>query len=166
MILEKAREGELSLYMEILEGARAFQREQGFVQWPDNYPDAEDVLEDIAAQNGFALKQDDQVAGYLYIGFDGDPAYPEIKGAWRYDEPYAVVHRIAIGTAFRGQNLADQAFRLVEDYCKAHGIYNLRIDMDEQNKRMRHILEKNGFDCCGTVVQGNGDRLAFDKWLG
>ena len=90
----------------------------------------------------------------------------EIKGAWRYDEPYAVVHRIAIGTAFRGQNLADQAFRLVEDYCKAHGVYNLRIDTDEQNKRMRHILEKNGFVCCGTVVQGGGDRLAFDKWLG
>ena len=166
MILEKAREGELSLYMEILEGARAFQREQGFVQWPDNYPDAEDVLEDIATQKGFALKQDDQVAGYLYIGFDGDPAYPEIKGAWRYNEPYVVVHRIAIGAAFRGQNLADQAFRLVEDYCKAHGVYNLRIDTDKQNKRMRHILEKNGFVCCGTVVQGNGDRLAFDKWLG
>ena len=55
--------------MEILEGAGAFQREQGFVQWPDN-------------------------------GFDGAPAYPEIKGAWWYDEPCAVVHRIAIGAAF------------------------------------------------------------------
>ena len=70
------------------------------MQWPDNYLAAEDVPEDIATQKGVALKQDDSVAGYLYIGFDGNPAYPEIKGAWRYDEPYAVVHRIAIGAAF------------------------------------------------------------------
>lgn len=166
MILETAQEKDLSLYMEILENARLFQRAQGFVQWPDNYPAAENVLADIREGKGFALKQDGLVAGYLYIGFDGDPAYPAIKGAWRYDAPYAVVHRIAIGGAFRGQNLADEAFRLVEDYCKAHGMYNLRIDTDEQNKRMRHILEKNGFVCCGTVIQGGGDRLAFDKWLG
>ena len=165
MILEAARETEISLYIAILENARDFQREQGFVQWPDNYPAAEDVRKDIAEGKGFALKIGEQVAGYLYIGFDGDPAYPAIKGAWRYDAPYAVVHRIAIGSAFRGQNLADRAFRLVENYCKAHGVYNLRIDTDEQNKRMRHILEKNGFVCCGTVIQGGGDRLAFDKWL-
>lgn len=166
MTLEIARESELSLYVKILEDARDFQRAQGFVQWPDDYPAAEDLLADIAEGKGFALKADGEVAGYLYIGFDGDPAYPEIKGAWRYDEPYAVVHRIGIGSAFRGKHLADSAFRLVEDYCKAHGVCNLRIDTDEQNRRMRHILEKNGFVCCGTVVQGGGDRLAFDKRLG
>ena len=33
-------------------------------------------------------------------------------------------------------------------------------------KELAQYEEKNGFVCCGTVVEGGGDRLAFDKWLG
>jgi hypothetical protein len=28
---------------------------------------------------------------------------------------------------------------------------------------MQHVLEKNGFVYCGTVIQGNGDRMAYEK---
>lgn len=161
--LEKAKRENIPAYVEILSSARDFQREQGFVQWPDGYPDEREVISDIEEGVGFALMVDDKIAGYMYIGFDGDPAYPKIKGAWHYDEPYAVIHRVAIGSGFRGMGLADRAFTLAEKYCEENGFFNIRIDTDEANKRMRHILLKNGFSYCGTVIQGNGDRMAFDK---
>lgn len=152
-------------YLEILNSGREFQRAQGFIQWPDGYPAREDIQEDILSHKGYALTAGDAIAGYLYLGFDGDPAYPQIKGAWHYDAPYAVIHRIAIGEEFRGQGLADIAFRLAETICLKKGVFVLRIDTDGENKRMQHILNKNGFSYCGTVVQGGGDRLAFDKKL-
>lgn len=161
--LTLAQPEEFSQCMDILHGGREFQRSQGFVQWPDGYPDEDTVRADIENGVGYVLKVDGDIAAYLYIGFDGDPAYPDIKGAWRYAEPYAVVHRIAIGEAFRGQGMASVVFQMVEKFAAEHGVYVLRIDTDEQNKRMQHVLEKNGFACCGTVVQGGGDRLAFDK---
>lgn len=152
--------------MAILNAGREFQRQQGFVQWPDGYPDEESVREDIRTGKGFVLKADNTVAAYLYIGFDGDPAYPAIKGAWHHEEPYAVIHRMAISPTFRGQGLTDVVFRLAEKFCAKQGAATLRIDTDGQNKRMQHVLTKNGFVYCGTVIQGGGDRLAFDKKLG
>lgn len=149
--------------MDILNAGREFQRAQGFVQWPDGYPDEESIRGDIRDGLGYVLKVDGTVAAYMYIGFDGDPSYPEIKGAWNHDGPYAVVHRIAIAQEFRGMGLASIAFQLVEKLCLERDFHILRIDTDGENKRMQHVLTKNGFICCGTVVQGNGDRLAFEK---
>ena len=151
--------------MDILNTGREFQREQGFIQWPDGYPDEESVLGDLRNGLGYVLKVDGVIAAYMYIGFDGDPAYPEIKGAWKHDGPYAVVHRIAIAPEFRGLGLGSVTFQLVEAFCKSKGFDILRIDTDGENKRMQHVLEKNGFVYCGTVIQGNGDRLAFEKKL-
>ena len=163
--LRQATMADASTAVDILHSARDFQREQGFVQWPDGYPDHTDVQNDIEEGNGYVLLVDEQIAGYMYIGFDGDPAYPQVKGAWHSDLPYAVVHRMGIGGDFRGKGLADKAFSLVAHFCLDRGIFNLRIDTDEANKRMQHILKKNGFSYCGTVIQGNGDRMAFDKIL-
>lgn len=151
--------------MDILNDGREFQREQGFVQWEDGYPDEGSVLGDLQNGLGYVVKVDGVIAAYMYIGFDGDPSYPEIKGAWNYDEPYAVVHRIAIGAEFRGQGLGSTTFRLVEDFCKSKGFYLLRIDTHRENKRMQHVLEKNGFQYCGTVIQNGGDRMAYEKKL-
>ena len=109
-------------YLEILNSGRDFQRKQGFIQWPDGYPAREDLEADILSGKGYALMAGDVIAGYLYLGFDGDPAYPRIKGAWHYDAPYAVIHRIAIGEGYRGQGLADVALRFAETICMENGI--------------------------------------------
>lgn len=163
--LTLAKWEEVTACVEILTAGRNFQREQGFVQWPDGYPGKEEVEEDIRTGKGFVAKEDGVIAAYLYIGFDGDPAYPAIKGAWHLDAPYGVIHRIAVAPAFRGKGLVGQIFRLAEEHCIRNSFFNLRIDTDEANLRMRHILQKNGFSYCGTVIQGGGDRLAFDKQL-
>ena len=163
--LTLAQPGDFRRCMDILNAGREFQREQGFIQWPDGYPDEESVRGDLRDGLGYVLKVDGVIAAYMYIGFDGDPAYPEIRGAWKHDGDYAVVHRIAVADEFRGMGLASITFGLVEEFCKSKGFCILRIDTDDANKRMQHVLTKNGFSYCGTVIQGGGDRLAFEKKL-
>ena len=58
--------------MDILNAGREFQRQQGFIQWPDGYPDEESVRSDLRDGLGYVLKVDDVIAAYMYIGFDGD----------------------------------------------------------------------------------------------
>lgn len=163
--LVQAQEEEISQCFEILNSARAFQREQGFVQWPDGYPPRSAIEEDVRSGKGYVVKADGQIACYMCIGLDGDPAYPAIKGAWHSDRPYVVIHRLAMAPQFRNRGLSSRIFQLIEEFCNTAGISNLRIDTDEKNARMRYILEKNGFYYCGTVIQGGGDRFAFDKLL-
>ena len=161
--LTPARWEDIPLYMQILDQGRRFQRAQGFVQWPDGCPRQELVEEDIRNGDGYAILADGELAGYFCLCFDGDPAYPAIVGAWRYEESYAVVHRIAISDAFRGQGLSGEVFHLIGELAKVRGVHVLRIDTHEDNLRMRHLVQKNGFAYCGTVIQSDGLRLAFDK---
>ena len=161
--LTPARWEEVADVMAILRDGRAFQRQQGFVQWDDTHPTQEAVEEDIRRGEGYALRVDGALAGYLCLSFDGDPAYPAIVGAWRLDGPYAVIHRMAIGEAYRGRGLTGAVFHLAGEIARQRGVDVLRIDTHEDNLRMRHVLQKHGFTCCGTVIQNGGDRLAFDK---
>ena len=163
--LRRACRAELPLCLEILSSGREFQRQQGFVQWADGYPDSATVEKDLAAGDGWLLCVDGQPAGYFYLGFEGDPSYPLIRGAWHFEGAYGVVHRIAISDAFRGLGLTEEAFRLIGELAISRGVEILRIDTLQANERMRHVLQKNGFAYCGTVIQNGGDRMAFDKKL-
>ena len=163
--LVPATQEDLPVCMEILDSGRAFQRQQGFIQWRDGYPAAADVQSDIVSGGAYLLKADDSPAAYVYIGFDGDPAYPAIEGKWRFDEPYGVLHRVAISASCRGTGLSEVLFRLAGALVKSRGFGILRIDTHKDNARMRHILAKNGFTYCGYVLQNGDLRLAYDKKL-
>ncbi|MCD7807662.1 MAG: GNAT family N-acetyltransferase [Lachnospiraceae bacterium] len=165
MTLEKAGFEDAGICMDILSGGRDFQREQGFVQWKDNYPNIASVREDIAFGKGFVLKADGKIAAYLYIGFDGEPAYDLIRGAWRTKEPYAVIHRVAFDRQYRGMGLSKAMFELAEELILARGFENVRMDTHHENRRMQHVLEKNGFELCGEVSLRGEPRLAYDKIL-
>ena len=102
--------------------------------------------------------------GYLCLDFDGEPAYTGItEGNWRWEEPYGVVHRLALNRAGRGRGLSSRVFTLVEERCREQGISCLRADTDPENARMQHILEKVGFEKRGIIIfQGSG-KFAYEK---
>ena len=78
--LELALQQELEVCSEIIKEGREFQKEQGFVQWTDDYPSKETIQSDIESGKGYIVKADGQIAGYLCIDFSGEPAYEAIEG--------------------------------------------------------------------------------------
>lgn len=163
--LEQAKMEEFEEYLAIIEDAKKFQREQGFIQWTDDYPNRATILEDLHLGKGYALKVDGKVAGYVYVDFDGEPVYEEIEGEWRTQEPYVAVHRLALSREFRGLGLSTAVFGLVEELCKGKPVKSMRMDTDPCNKRMQHVLQKNGFVLCGKIIFQGSEKLAFDKVL-
>lgn len=164
--LELAQAGDAELCYGLIDEGRRFQQKQGFVQWTEDYPNLNTVREDVRKEKGYVVKVDGRIAGYMCIDFDGEPAYENIQGSWRTEEPYAVVHRMAFSGEFRGTGLADITFGLIKELCLAKGIKSIRVDTDFPNKRMQHILEKNGFQNCGVIVFQGGEKLAYDQTLG
>ena len=162
--LTKAMPGDEALCMEIIADGRQFQQEQGFVQWTEAYPALPDIAEDIETQRAYLLREDGEVLGYLCLDFDGEPAYDAITGgSWLCDEPYGVVHRLALNRAGRRRGLSSRVFALVEERCREQGIRCLRADTDPENARMQHILEKVGFEKRGIIIfQGSG-KFAYEK---
>ena len=164
-ILESAKNSDIDVCWDILADGRRFQREQGFVQWTDDYPNRDTVKDDILSQKGYVLKVDGAIAGYMCIDFSGEPAYESINGSWRSEKTYAVIHRMAFCKSFCGKGLSESAFSLAEKLCIEQGVDYLRIDTAYPNKRMQHILEKNGFKYCGVIKYQGSERLAYDKFL-
>ena len=163
--LELALAEELEIYTRIIDAGRAFQQEQGFVQWTEDYPTAAILQQDIQHSKGYVVRVDGTVAGYMCIDFDGEPAYAHIEGAWQTPDSYAVVHRMALDPAFRGIGLTGTVFALIEALCREKGIPSIRVDTDFPNKRMQHILEKYGFVQRGVIYFQGGGKLAYDKMV-
>lgn len=161
--LELAQLDDLNVCNEIINMGKEFQKEQGFTQWTDHYPNIETIKQDIQNQKGYVLKVENIIAGYMCVDFDGEPAYNKIHGKWNTKEPYAVVHRMAFSKEFRGMGLSEITFCLIEKLCLSKGIKSIRIDTDIYNKRMQYILGKCGFSKCGTIVFQGSDKLAYDK---
>ncbi len=158
-----AAENETELCMSFIDDARAHQREQGFLQWTDTSPNIGHVIDDIAHERGYLLTYHGKPFGYFCLSFDGEPVYAGLEGQWLSDGDYAVIHRLAFGKAARGKGVSKNVFRFSEEVCRARGIHSLRIDTHEDNKKMRHIIEREGFTYCGTVYYHGSPRMSFEK---
>ena len=163
--LTKAQPGELAVCIDIIREGRAFQQEQGFIQWTEEYPSPALIESDIREGGGHLFRIDGEPAAYMFLAFDGDPAYSEATCSWRRDVPYVVVHRIALARRFAGCGLSPAVFDSIRALCREKGISCIRIDTDSRNKRMQHVLEKCGFVRCGTVLFEGDPKLTYDNFF-
>ena len=157
--IREASFDDLPRILEIYAEAREFMRQTGNPnQWWDHHPAESILLEDIPKGQLYVCEDAGRI-GAVFAYMQGvDPTYLEIEGpGWLNDEPYGVIHRIAV--AHRGQGLIADIFDWAMAQCS-----NLRIDTHVDNRPMRRALEKYGFTYCGIIHIFNGDeRIAFHK---
>lgn len=159
MNIRQANEGDFENICAVFEFAKRYMRENGNLkQWADGYPYPETIHKDISEGICYVCEDNEEIIGVFTL-FDGpDPYYGKIMGKqWLNDNPYGVVHRIAV-LRNRG-GVASECFSFCEEKYT-----DLRIDTHEDNTPMRNFLTKRGFVQCGTVFIENGEeRIAFHK---
>ena len=84
-----------------------------------------------------------------------DPTYSYIEGSWQNEDPYYVIHRIAVPSP--GNNLASRMFDWAFENISSQGVSCIRIDTHRDNCIMKHVLTKYGFRECGVIYLANGD---------
>ena len=94
-----------------------------------------------------------------------EPTYKEIKGAWLNNEPYTVIHRMAVGEKGRGKGIASYIMDQAEEISMENSIFSIRVDTNFDNYVMKHILEKKNYAYCGIIQVRDGEREAFQKNL-
>lgn len=157
--IRPAEFADLPRILEIYAEAREFMRQNGNPnQWWDYHPTESILRDDIPKRQLYVCEQDGDI-GAVFAYIQGtDPTYIHIvDGQWLNDEPYGVIHRIAVSD--RGRGLIAQCFDWALAQCS-----NLRIDTHRDNAPMQRALEKYGFQYCGVIHIFNGDeRIAFHK---
>ena len=145
--------------LRIYEAARAFMRANGnLVQWAGSYPGADVLAEDIACGRLFVVDENGHLGGCFMLAAGPDDTYAKIyDGAWGYDKPYGVIHRIASDGTFKGVLAQAVTFG-------AARFDHLRIDTHEKNLPMQKALAKQGFTYRGVIYIHDGTpRMAYDK---
>lgn len=159
MEIRKTEFADLPRIMEIYADARAYMRNHGNVtQWAGGYPSEERIREDIMAGESHVCVEAGEILGVFCFFTHRDPTYDVIyEGSWLNDEPYGVIHRIAVAKHRRG--VASFCYEFALSKCP-----NLRIDTHRDNIPMQNSLIKNGFERCGIIHLQNGNpRIAFQK---
>ncbi|MCI1858907.1 MAG: GNAT family N-acetyltransferase [Sporolactobacillus sp.] len=167
VVFRRTHEADVDRVMEIIAQAQRFFQARKIDQWQNGYPNPQSIISDIRNGYGYVLEKAGRIVATAAISFDGEPTYRRIvDGRWSTDEPYAVVHRIAVESSEKGAGLASTIMKQVETMCRKKGISTIRIDTHRDNRPMQRVLEKNHFRCCGIIFLADGsERLAFDKRL-
>lgn len=158
MNIRKATKDDLNRILSIYENARSFMADSGNPdQWGNAYPPQEQVEADIASGDFYVCEADGCIHAAFWFAIGEDPTYGVIDGAWKNDEPYAVLHRVASSGAKRG--MMDVIVRWASEKAS-----NLRADTHEKNLPMQRALERNGFERCGIIyVRPGAPRIAYHK---
>ena len=145
LFIQPAKMSDIKSIMPIFDCARRFMSGTGNPkQWETGYPSKEIIECDIQNGNLYTIVDGDEIHGVFALIAGIEPTYSFIDGTWLNDEPYAVIHRLASNGKTKG------IFDTAAGYAKL--LYeNLRIDTHEDNKIMRHLIEKNKFQFCGTI---------------
>lgn len=147
----------------IFDAARAYMRKNGnMTQWTGGYPSEKVIMEDILAGHFHLVCRglDGEVAGCFCFRPSPEPNYSVIEGGqWLDDGPYWVVHRLASDGSLR--NVGETVLGWCMERCG-----NLRVDTHADNATMLSLLERLGFERCGTIyVEDGTPRTAFQKVL-
>ena len=155
--IRRATGADLEAVMGIYDAARAFMRAHGnAVQWPDHYPTRVDAECDLALGALWVLDEGSGPVGCMSVFDRPDRTYADIQGEpWLNDDPYWVMHRLAVAESGHGRGSA-----LLAWLCDRHD--NVRADTHELNAPMRRALERAGFVRRGTILCDDGTpRIAY-----
>ena len=165
MIIRFAEKKDIDRIMQIIADARESIGRLGIDQWQYGYPTRDIVKEDIMLERSFVVIENDEICATFALMLHGEPTYKKIYcGAWISDGEYLALHRIAIESSYKGKGIAEQIVKFICNFADERGYLSVRVDTHQGNIPMRKMLEKNGFEYCGTIHLLDGqERVAYER---
>lgn len=166
MTIRKATTADIDAIMACIADAQLLLKSCGVDQWQDGYPTAEIISSDIACGESFVVTEGEDIVATAVISFAGEPTYKTIEGEWKNNNPYAVIHRLAVRSTSRGKGYAKAIFSYAEQLCADGRITDLRVDTHADNRIMHRLLVELGYKYCGVITLLSGSkRIALQKSL-
>lgn len=165
MNFRKSIKSDVNNIMHIIKQAQDYFKENKIDQWQNNYPNNETIENDINKNESYILEEDGVLFATAAISFNEERTYDVIyDGNWLSNDKYAVVHRIAVSSNYKGRGVSGELFKDLEKICKDNNVSSIKIDTHKDNKSMQRFLEKSGFKYCGVILLSDeSERIAFEK---
>ena len=128
--------------MEIIEQAKRQMWREGKDQWTAAYPARGNIDADIQQGAAHVMLHAGHIVAYGAVVLTGEPVYEEIRGQWLTNQPYVVLHRLAVADEAKGHGVGAWFMHGVERVAAAAGVHSFRVDTNHDNRRMLRLLDK------------------------
>lgn len=158
LAIRPAQAGDLAAIRQVYAAARRFMVENGNPsQWGDGFPPQELLETDLREGRLYVMMQGERVCAAFVLALGEDPTYREIEqGEWLSDSRYGTIHRLASDGSCQG------VFERCVAFCREQWPH-LRVDTHQDNRVMRHLIERAGFRRCGIIHVADGSpRIAYE----
>lgn len=163
LIIKKAAREDLPAIVDLFQRVITGMRTQGIDQWDEIYPGLDTHRQDIASGSQYICLLQGTLAAAFVLNRDYDPQYAQ--GKWRYDVPFAVVHRLCVDPELQGLGLGKKTMLSIEGLVKEQGIVSIRLDAFSQNPAALKLYEALGFERAGTINFSKGSLILYEKLL-
>ncbi|MGD9604917.1 MAG: N-acetyltransferase family protein [Bacilli bacterium] len=140
--------------LKIIADAKALLKSKHSLQWQDDdgYPNGETFLDDIQTNSLYVACDQGRLVAVCALGRFGEPTYNVIyDGQWLNNEPFYVVHRLAVKKEAYGQGWAKKLMKKMEEICLDEGVKNIRCDTTFENEPMNQLLINLDYQYCGII---------------
>ncbi|MBL4702970.1 MAG: GNAT family N-acetyltransferase [Flavobacteriales bacterium] len=125
-----------------------FMREQGIYQWDANYPNTNEIRENITQSEVWIFKIGHTIVGTITLNEFQSPEYMEIP--WRHHS-FLVVHRLAVLPTSQGKGIARILMDHAEQLCISNGKKSIRLDTYSLNPRNLKFYTNRNYQHLGNV---------------
>ena len=149
-MVRQAVGGDLPRIMEIVRGAILGMQAEGSDQWSEEYPRQADFEDDIREGTLFVdVGEDGRPRGVVCLNFGEPEQYKAVE--WSKNAKAVIIHRMAVGSAYRGQGVAARFMDFAEDQARKLGLNYIRSDTYSLNLRMNAIFKKWNYSPRGNI---------------
>ena len=152
MRVEEAAREDLPAVREAYAHARAIQREQGAILWPE-FTDAS-ILAEIESGRLLRVMDGDALVGVFSVAYEDEAIWGE-----RERGEHLYLHRIARAASYPGRGLIGAVLAWGRERCRLLGRAGLRMDTWASNEALVAFYERQGFRVVGRRRIGVEPRL-------
>lgn len=150
MDIDLARPTDVNEIFTLLQLCGAHMRENGIMQWNENYPLKSHVEKDIDSKSMYCLRKDKQILGIIVIDENQSPEYEDLN--WSFIEnPILVVHRFAVLPSSQKNGLGKVLMDFALDFAIDTGYKSIRLDAYSGNERTVNFYKNRGYNKIGEI---------------
>lgn len=125
-------------------------RNNGIMQWNENYPLRSNVEADIANQALYCMRENGAIIGIVVIDENQSPEYEKLD--WQYTEgPILVVHRFAVLPSAQKKGIGKKLMDFALDFALSNGYKAIRLDAYSGNERTLNFYKNRGYSKIGEI---------------
>lgn len=149
-MIRLAIESDLDAIFTLVKHCNKDMRIKGLEQWPDWYPDKNDLLKDIKTSGLYLAEKNQEIIGIIVLDPEVPKEYNTIK--WRFTSgPVNSIHRLAVHPKKKTPGLAKELVTYVEKIANENGYNIIRLDTYSKNIAADKFYRKMGYQYAGDI---------------